>query len=296
MPSCVKLDTNCIRIFENNGKCPQCGADAYQKPDSDTVKKGSSLFFKYMGGRGFAAKSFLSRAARLENINALITLGDNYFKKCKYEKARKYYLIAAAQENSYAIYALGNLHTKLAEKVDKTHNLQQAAKYFQLAVTLGYNDAQFNLAQCYEKGLGVEQNSQQALGLYCRSAQNGNAEAQFKLASSNCWEVGTDESLMTAAHWYHAAAEKGNADAQCNLGYCYIQGKGVKKNETEAVRWYTLSAKQGNANAQYNLGICYENGRGVEKNESEAARWYTLAAKQGLVNAIEALKKRKINF
>lgn len=71
----------CGNIFENNGKCPQCGADAYQKPDSDTVKKGSSLFFKYMGGRGFAAKSFLSRAARLENINALITLGDNYFKK-----------------------------------------------------------------------------------------------------------------------------------------------------------------------------------------------------------------------
>ena len=118
----------------------------------------------------------------------------------------------------------------------------------------------------------------------------------MKLASSNYWEVGTDESLMTAAYWYHAAAEKGNADAQCNLGYCYIQGKGVKKNESEAVRWYTLSAKQGNANAQYNLGICYENGRGVEKNESEAVRWYTLAAKQGLVNAIEALKKRKINF
>ena len=34
----------CGNIFENNGKCPQCGADAYQKPDSDTVRKVAVCF------------------------------------------------------------------------------------------------------------------------------------------------------------------------------------------------------------------------------------------------------------
>jgi len=80
------------------------------------------------------------------------------------------------------------------------------------------------------------------------------------------------------------------------LALCYRNGTGVVKNEREAVRWYTLAANQGDSDAQYNLGVCYDSGTGVTKNESEAVRWYTLAAKQGQANAIEALKKRKINF
>ena len=69
-----------------------------------------------------------------------------------------------------------------------------------------------NLACCYERGEGVEQNEDRAF------------------------------------YWYRRSAEGGHGDAMCNLGRCYKRGYGVEQNWQEAVKWYEQGAQCGNCN------------------------------------------------
>ena len=115
--------------------------------------------------------------------------------------------------------------------------------------------AQYNLAQCYYEGDGVEQNYEKAV------------------------------------YWYTKAAKLGDADAQNNLGNCYQNGEGVEQDYEKAVYWYTKAAKLGDADAQNNLGNCYQNGEGVEQDYEKAVHWYRKAAKQGNQEAQKRLNE-----
>mmetsp|Transcript_31695 Transcript_31695/g.51254 ORF Transcript_31695/g.51254 Transcript_31695/m.51254 type:complete len:104 (+) Transcript_31695:2212-2523(+) len=68
--------------------------------------------------------------------------------------------------------------------------------------------AEFNVALCYQKGNGVEEN------------------------------------FAIAIEWYNRAAEHGFEQAQCNLGVFYQQGIGVAKDEMRACKWYITAAAQ----------------------------------------------------
>lgn len=87
-----------------------------------------------------------------------------------------------------------------------------------------------NLACCYERGEGVEQNEDRAL------------------------------------YWYRRGAEAGSVYCMFCLGWNYRNGVGVKQNMTEAIRWYTAAAEGGNANAMHALGWHYDHGEGVEQD------------------------------
>ena len=71
---------------------------------------------------------------------------------------------------------------------------RKAVKYKQ-----GEANAQFNLAVCYEDGIGVEKDEQKAV------------------------------------EWYKKAAKQGDVKAQNNLALCYEDGIGVEKDEKQAV-------------------------------------------------------------
>jgi len=113
---------------------------------------------------------------------------------------------------------------------------------------LGTNhEAQFLMAQMYEKGLGIVQNPHRAIKWYARAADSGDLESSYA------------------------------------LGALFESGAGgeLPKNYSESRRWFQRSAEQGHANSQFRLGAMLNIGRGGAKNRTEALAWVAIAQESG---------------
>ena len=77
-----------------------------------------------------------------------------------------------------------------------------------------------------------------ALKVWLPQAKNGNTEAQLNVGEIYEKGLGLSPDHRLAAHWYRQAAEAGDARAQINLGHLYEEGLGVEQNPTEALKWY----------------------------------------------------------
>jgi TPR repeat protein len=110
----------------------------------------------------------------------------------------------------------------------------------------GENDqeSQFNLAWCYQHGLGVELN------------------------------------LAKAAQYYWVAAVQGHRDAQYQLGICCAAGIGVKQDMRKAIVYYEQAATQGHVQAHYVLSQCYESGLGIASDAKKSLE-HKQAAQKG---------------
>ena len=70
---------------------------------------------------------------------------------------------------------------------------------------------------------------------YRAAAEKGDAEAQFNLAQCYRFGWGVEPDKAKAVYWYRKAAEQGLKEAQYNLGVCYKKGEGVPKDLEQAV-------------------------------------------------------------
>ncbi len=97
------------------------------------------------------------------------------------------------------------------------------AKWRQLvaAAEAGNPDAQFVLAQAYERGDGVGQSYDKAFPWYTKAANAGHVPAQFFLGAMYASARGTPRDVAKAIYWYRKAAEKGYPDALYPMGYAY---------------------------------------------------------------------------
>lgn len=77
-----------------------------------------------------------------------------------------------------------------------------------------------------------------ALKIWLPSAETGNAEAQVNVGEIFERGLGGEPNFEAAIIWYKKAAESGNSRAQFNLGTLYEQGLGVEKNKVTALNWY----------------------------------------------------------
>ena len=116
-----------------------------------------------------------------------------------------------------------------AKKNQQAGNAEMAFQQYMVAARdYGHPEAQFEVARCYQNGMGVEKNEENAVV------------------------------------WYKKAAEQGNAEAQCALGECYQQAG----NAEMAFQQYMVAARDyGRPEAQFEVARCYQNGTGVEKTK-----------------------------
>jgi len=77
-----------------------------------------------------------------------------------------------------------------------------------------------------------------ALKVWMPEAQAGNADAQVNVGEIFERGLGGEPNYEAASFWYLKAAKLGNTRAQYNLGALYEQGLGVKKDKVEALNWY----------------------------------------------------------
>ena len=97
----------------------------------------------------------------------------------------------------------------------------------------------------------------------------------LQLHLADCYDegIGCDEDMKQAFYWYKKSAEQGNADAQYELADCYDNGTGCAEDKYQAFYWYKKSAEQGHADAQFCLAICYSEGEGCDRDDTQAFYW-----------------------
>lgn len=157
----------------------------------------------------------------------------------------------------------------------------EARYYYQQSAERGDAYAQFQLAQMYYQGQGVELNFTEAAVWFKQAAKQGYARAQLTLGFMYSKGQGLTQNYQLAADWYKQAAQQGLSNAQYNLAYLYAQGLGQIKNYQYAAHWYALAAEQGDADAQNDLAKLYERGLGVPLDINKAKILYRQAARQG---------------
>ena len=117
------------------------------------------------------------------------------------------------------------------------------AFYFLLqSAELGYTRAQYRVAQCYEKGAGVEKSPASAVKWYQAASDAGFLDAILSLAE--CYRVGfgVEKSNEKCVECYRKAAETGDAASIFLLAETLFVGTLCKKNIPEAVKLYQKSA------------------------------------------------------
>jgi localization factor PodJL len=62
-------------------------------------------------------------------------------------------------------------------------NMEEAARWFSKAATLGYVDSAFNLGVLYERGDGVPQSLLDAYKWYAIAANQGDAESKVRMSA-----------------------------------------------------------------------------------------------------------------
>lgn len=77
-----------------------------------------------------------------------------------------------------------------------------------------------------------------ALQVWLESAKQGNAEAQVNVGEIFEKGLGTEPNYSLAAEWYRKAAEQGNSRGMINIGYLYEKGLGVERDPVAALNWY----------------------------------------------------------
>lgn len=92
-------------------------------------------------------------------------------------------------------------------------------------------------------------------------AQLGDSVAQFDIAQMYQQGLGVDKSVVQALKYYQLAAAQKDLPAEYQLGVLYLQGdEGLEPNYTVGMEWLTDAAFKGNCYAQYALARIYEQG------------------------------------
>ncbi len=77
-----------------------------------------------------------------------------------------------------------------------------------------------------------------ALKVWMPAAQAGDPEAQTNVGEIFEKGLGAEPNYEAAAHWYQLAAKQGYTRAEFNLGTLYEQGHGVEQDKLKALNWY----------------------------------------------------------
>ena len=77
-----------------------------------------------------------------------------------------------------------------------------------------------------------------ALNVWMPAAETGDAEAQVNVGEIFERGIGGQPNYEAARIWYEKAAAQGNTRAQFNLGTLYEQGLGVPRDQVTALNWY----------------------------------------------------------
>lgn len=94
-----------------------------------------------------------------------------------------------------------------------------------------------------------------ALKTWLPMAQQGDPDAQTNVGEINEKGMGIPPDYKAASIWYKKAADQGFSRAQINLGHLYEKGLGVPKNTVTALNWYRKASGLSADNLEYTSSL-----------------------------------------
>jgi TPR repeat protein len=91
-------------------------------------------------------------------------------------------------------------------------DFSKAVPLLQEAADANLSDAQYDLAVCYEKGVGVRASLKKAAALYLRAALHGDRQAAYETGRCYFHGIGVKRDRSIAAVWFSYAEEFGIVD------------------------------------------------------------------------------------
>jgi TPR repeat protein len=121
---------------------------------------------------------------------------------------------------------------------------ERAFRWYQMAANQGFSDAQYNLGSMYFKGVGVAKSYKKAFEFFSPVAEVY-SHASFLLGIMHYDGEGTPQSYPKAFERFTSASKAGHVQATFQVGFMNLYGKGVPQSYKNAVAPYTFAANQG---------------------------------------------------
>jgi len=245
------------------------------------------------------ALALFERAAAAGHRRAQINAGTMYFRgqgtARDLVRARAWLEKAAAQDDPYALYALGRAldegqGTVMADPV-------RAADLYRRAAQLGHPLAALRYGLALSEGNGVRQDLAAAQAWLIQAGKGGVPEAALAIGdyaarlSVTRDKAARQSNLQLAVAWYEVAAVAGVPSAQFKLANAYLAGAGVARDPMQAQQWYVRAAAQGLPEAQYGLGLFLIGGVVGTADPFEGYKWLVLAERGGYADSQAAREK-----
>jgi TPR repeat protein len=130
-----------------------------------------------------------------------------------------------------------------------------------------------------------------------RAAEQDSAEAQFELAQLYEKGLGVPQDHARALELYLAAADQGFADALNDLGFLYFQGGlGLTRDPARALEYFEKAADLRHPQAMYNFAALIDDGAIPGKGPQDAAHYLYRALRTGAQDVYEVMRDRPDQF
>ena len=201
------------------------------------------------------ALSFFEKAAAAGHHRAQINAGTLYFRgqgtPRDLVRARAWLEKAAAQEDPYALYALGraiddSVGQAIADPV-------RAADLYRRAAQLGHPIAALRYGLALNDGIGVRKNPALAQQWLIYADKWGVPEAALAIGDiaartpASRDKAANEKAVRTAITWYEAAAQAGVPSAQFKLANAYFAGAGVQRDPAAGAAMVPARGRSGTA-------------------------------------------------
>ena len=192
-------------------------------------------------------------------------IGITYAKNGDFENAKHYLTKSSNRGNFTATNDLGVVYEKMGL-------YKEALNLYMIAACTGHKTAIYNVANMFENGLHVKQNTDTAYTMYKYSAQRGYTMAYKKLAKFHHFGIGMDKDESKAIYYLGKGMELEKrqkyptTDCTNLMAYHYSEGIGVKANLNKAFELWNICAEHNDINAIYNIAVCYLYGEVVKKD------------------------------
>jgi len=189
-------------------------------------------------------------AAEQEHAEAQCALATGYLAGLGVERniAMAFYWFerAADRGNACAQWNLGQLLAVGIPGVPQ--DSKQAMLLCKRAANAGFVPAQATLGMLFAKAKKYDR----AAEWWAKAANQHDLEAQYNLANAYQKGLGVKRDESTAFEWLLAAATGGLAAAQARVGLAYATGDGAVLDPIESAKWLMLAAEGGDASANAN--------------------------------------------
>jgi uncharacterized protein len=205
----------------------------------------------------------------------LVELAESKYDPSTAEDAFRQFIDAAKAGSSFAMCICSRL---LREGRGTSQSPGQALLWAEQAANAGFAPGIYELARCYEYGVGVKPDIRKAAEIYERSASAGYGFAAHRLGRAYyLGEIGIAD-ISKAVEYMKRAYELGDFNGAHDLAEWHESGERLRRDHGRAVLWYERASELGDPFATVRLQFAYSIGElGLPKNPELARKYEELS-------------------